>query len=78
MGAAFGLCRSRHSLKVFLRGAALNPAFSFPLHIVDSEPYEGRFGSPAAGAPFVLLVHDWDGLTDYEAERTAMLEDLRH
>ena len=27
-------------------------------------------------APFVLLIHDWDGLTDYEVKRANMLADL--
>jgi dienelactone hydrolase len=43
---------------------------------VNSEPYEGYFISPASGAPLVLLVHDWDGLTDYEVKRANMLADL--
>lgn len=43
---------------------------------VDGKPCEGHFVSPEAGAPFVLLVHDWDGLTDYEVRRASMLADL--
>jgi dienelactone hydrolase len=43
---------------------------------VGSEKFEGYYVSPAAGAPLVLLVHDWDGLTDYEVKRAAMLADL--
>ena len=27
-------------------------------------------------APLVLLIHDWDGLTDYEIKRANMLSDL--
>lgn len=42
---------------------------------VDGAPYEGFFISPAADAPFVLIVHDWDGLTDYEIKRARMLAD---
>lgn len=37
------------------------------------ETYEGYFVSPSANAPLVLLVHDWDGLTDYEVKRSEML-----
>ena len=43
---------------------------------VNGQPYEGYYVSPAAGAPFVLLIHDWDGLTDYEVKRADMLADL--
>ncbi|HEX9777834.1 MAG TPA: dienelactone hydrolase family protein [Geopsychrobacteraceae bacterium] len=43
---------------------------------VDGEAYEGYFISPAPGAPLVLLVHDWDGLTDYEIKRAGMLAEL--
>jgi len=43
------------------------------LYEVNGEAFEGYFESPAAGAPLVVLVHDWDGLTDYEVKRTEML-----
>ena len=40
---------------------------------VAGQPYEGYFVSPSANAPFILLIHDWDGLTDYEVKRAEML-----
>jgi dienelactone hydrolase len=40
---------------------------------VNGEPFQGYFISPADNAPLVLLVHDWDGLTDYEIKRVEML-----
>ena len=40
---------------------------------VGGEPYEGYFVSPSPKAPLVLLIHDWDGLTDYEVKRADML-----
>jgi dienelactone hydrolase len=40
---------------------------------VNGEPFQGYFISPADNAPLVLLVHDWDGLTDYEIKRSEML-----
>ena len=40
---------------------------------VNGKAYEGYFTSPSAGAPLVLLIHDWDGLTDYEVKRANML-----
>ncbi len=43
---------------------------------VDGKPYEGYYVSPSTKAPFILLIHDWDGLTDYEVKRADMLADL--
>ena len=45
-------------------------------YVVDGAPFEGYYISPAANAPLVLLIHDWDGLTDYEVKRANMLADL--
>ena len=43
---------------------------------VQGAAFEGYFTSPAPGAPLVLLIHDWDGLTDYEVKRANMLAEL--
>ena len=43
---------------------------------VNGETYEGYYLSPSPDAPLILLIHDWDGLTDYERKRAAMLTDL--
>ena len=43
---------------------------------VNGQSYEGYYISPSNQAPFVLLVHDWDGLTDYEIKRANMLAEL--
>lgn len=43
---------------------------------VDGEPYQGYLISPSSKAPLVLLVHDWDGLTDYEIKRANMLAEM--
>ena len=43
---------------------------------VDGKPYEGYFIRPSPKAPLILLIHDWDGLTDYEVKRAKMLSDL--
>ena len=40
---------------------------------VNGESYEGYYISPSEQAPLVLLIHDWDGLTDYEVKRADML-----
>lgn len=42
---------------------------------IDGKPYEGYFISPEPSAPLVLLIHDWDGLTEYEVKRANMLTD---
>lgn len=49
---------------------------AFVSYRVDNKGYEGYFVSPAKNSPFVLLIHDWDGLTDYEVKRSNMLNDL--
>lgn len=46
---------------------------AFVTYEVDGQPYEGYYISPTDKAPLVLLVHDWDGLTDYEVKRSKML-----
>jgi len=43
---------------------------------VNGQSYEGYYISPSEQAPFVLLIHDWDGLTDYEVRRANMLAEL--
>lgn len=42
---------------------------------VNGQAYEGYYISPSAKAPLVVLIHDWDGLTDYEVKRAHMLAD---
>jgi len=43
---------------------------------VNGQPYEGYFVSPADNAPLILLIHDWDGLTEYEVKRAGMLAEV--
>lgn len=43
---------------------------------VDGADYEGYFVSAGSNTPLVLLIHDWDGLTDYEVRRANMLADM--
>ena len=43
---------------------------------VGGADYEGYFISPGANAPLVLLIHDWDGLTEYEVRRANMLAEM--
>lgn len=60
----------------FLSTMMAAPAFAagkFVTYPVNGAPYEGYYTTPGAKAPLVLLVHDWDGLTDYEVQRAEML-----
>jgi dienelactone hydrolase len=43
---------------------------------IGGKPFEGYYVSPAPGAPLVLLIHDWDGLTGYEIKRAEMLAEM--
>lgn len=43
---------------------------------VDGEPFDGYIEKADNDAPMVLLIHDWDGLTDYEEKRAGMLAEL--
>jgi len=51
-------------------------AGEFVSYEVNGEPYKGYFVSPSPNTALILLVHDWDGLTDYEVKRADMLADL--
>ena len=44
---------------------------------VDGENFEG-YQAKAAGSSkgLVLVIHDWDGLTDYEVKRADMLAEM--
>ncbi|MFT5425697.1 MAG: dienelactone hydrolase [Gammaproteobacteria bacterium] len=41
------------------------------IYKINGETFEGYYTSPVADAPLVLLLHDWDGLTDYEVKRAS-------
>lgn len=43
---------------------------------VDGKAYEGYYQEAGQGKPLLILVHDWDGLTDYEVKRAEMLAEL--
>ncbi len=48
-------------------------AASSVTYTVNGQDYEGYYQEAAKGAPLLILVHDWDGLTDYEVKRASML-----
>ncbi|MCB2169654.1 MAG: dienelactone hydrolase family protein [Deltaproteobacteria bacterium] len=63
-----------YTLFLMIAVAATANAGGAPLsYTVNGQPYEGYFVSPSPNAPLVLLIHDWDGLTDYEVKRADML-----
>jgi dienelactone hydrolase len=70
----------RYFLYVFLFLSVSTVAFGATgasvTYQVNGQSYEGYYISPSDRAPFVLLIHDWDGLTDYEIKRANMLADL--
>jgi dienelactone hydrolase len=44
---------------------------------VDGEAFEGYRAAPdGTSKGMVLVIHDWDGLTDYEVKRAEMLADM--
>lgn len=49
---------------------------SFKDYEVNGQVYQGYYVSADKEAPLVFMVHDWDGLTDYEVRRAAMLAEL--
>ncbi len=42
----------------------------------EDQTYQGYYLSAGKNAPLVVLIHDWDGLTDYEVKRAEMLGEL--
>jgi dienelactone hydrolase len=46
------------------------------IYSYQQQTYEGHYVDSGPNAPFVLLIHDWDGLTDYEVKRADMLAAL--
>lgn len=73
MRTLFMSCLAALLLQPSLALAAQGEAVSYE---INGQPYEGYYVSPSADAPLVLLLHDWDGLTDYEIKRAQMLAEL--
>jgi len=48
----------------------------FVTYMVDGKAYEGYYTTPSDEAPLVFIIHDWDGLNEYEITRAKMLNDL--
>ena len=73
---------SKLSLIVSVAVVMVMPAVAFGTtgalvtYQVGGQSYEGYYISPSKQAPLVLLIHDWDGLTDYEIKRADMLAEM--
>jgi dienelactone hydrolase len=63
-------------LFILIVSSAASAAGKSVSYEVNGEPFEGYYISPSRNAPLVLLIHDWDGLTDYEIKRAHMLADM--
>lgn len=61
---------------LMLFGSTLFASGHFVSYNVDGKMYEGYYAAPSKSAPLIFMVHDWDGLNDYEMKRTQMLNDL--
>ena len=61
-----------------LFGLAATPSVGGELiqYKVNGKPYEGYWTRPAPNAPLVLLIHDWDGMDEYEMKRADMLAEM--
>jgi len=65
------------SLLLGLTFAATASAAGIPVtYEVNGKSFDGYFINPAPDAPLILLIHDWDGLTDYEIKRANMLANM--
>lgn len=56
--------------------SALFASGAFVTYNVAGKAYEGYYITPSKNAPLVLMVHDWDGMNEYEIKRAQMLNDL--
>ena len=59
-----------------MAGAAFGAQGTTVTYEVNGKPYQGYYISSSDSPPFILLIHDWDGLTEYEVKRAHMLADL--
>ena len=67
-------CISLFFVAIF--ASTVNAAGTSVDYKINGESYEGYYISPSQNAPLILLLHDWDGLTEYEVKRANMLADL--
>jgi len=63
-------------LSIVVLDVALFASGNFVSYVVDGKTYEGYYTTPSKSAPLILMVHDWDGVNEYEMKRSKMLYDL--
>ena len=61
---------------ILLLLSSLVQAGESKIYNVKGNDYEGYWAKVSDNAPLVLLIHDWDGLTDYEMKRAQMLNEM--
>ncbi|MCG9576223.1 dienelactone hydrolase family protein [Vibrio tubiashii] len=61
---------------ILLLLSSLVQAEESKIYNVKGSDYEGYWAKVSDNAPLVLLIHDWDGLTDYEVKRAQMLNEM--
>ena len=62
------------SMAIFPFAAQAGEAITY---VVDGETFEGyRSAAKSDSKGLVLIIHDWDGLTEYEMKRSDMLSDM--
>lgn len=61
---------------ILLLLSSLVQAGESKIYNVKGSEYEGYWAKVSDNAPLVLLIHDWDGLTDYEMKRAQMLNEM--
>lgn len=61
---------------ILLLLSSLVQAGESKIYNVKGSDYEGYWAKVSDSAPLVLLIHDWDGLTDYEMKRAQMLNEM--
>ena len=63
-------------LLVLMMSSTAAAAGKAVVYDVNGVSYEGYFSAASGSAPLILLVHDWNGLTDYEVKRADMLAEM--
>ncbi|MDA7429292.1 dienelactone hydrolase family protein [Primorskyibacter aestuariivivens] len=67
----------RFALPIAFATLAAAPALAEDVnYTVDGEAFTGYFAAAENPKGLVLIVHDWDGMTDYERQRADMLAEM--
>jgi dienelactone hydrolase len=61
---------------LFIVLAGVSLAGEFITYEAGGKSFEGYVEKAGDDAPMVFLIHDWDGLTDYEVKRAGMLAEI--